>query len=87
MILHVKQRQVFENINAYNKNLKELAANVTMTEKAGFKGWINCHGVARLTVQLGMESRIPTKSTIPNSIVIHRYTLWLLSSQLLGMID
>jgi len=50
MILHVKQRQVFENINAYNKNLKELAANVTMTEKAGFKGWINCHGVARLTV-------------------------------------
>jgi len=39
-------------------------ANVTATEKAEFKDWMNLHGVARSTILLGMQPRIQTEYTV-----------------------
>jgi len=49
---------VYGIIKGYNDKPEEPAANATAPEKAAFKDWMNCHGVARSTIVLGMEPRI-----------------------------
>jgi hypothetical protein len=58
MALHLKQKQVYGIIKGCNDKLEEPAPNLTTTETAAFKHWINRHGVARSTILLGMEPRI-----------------------------
>jgi len=58
MALHLEQMQVYGIIKGYHEKPEEPAANSTATEKASFKGWMNHHGVARLTILLGMDPRI-----------------------------
>jgi hypothetical protein len=64
MALLLEQKQVYGIIKGYDDNLEEPAANATATEKAAFKDWINCHGVARSTIMLGMEPRIQAEYTV-----------------------
>ena len=45
-------------ITGYDDKPEEPAANVTATENAAFKDWMNRHCVARSTILLGMEPRI-----------------------------
>jgi len=58
MALLLEQKQVYGIIKGYNDKPDEPAANVTATEKAAFKDWMNRHGVASSTILLGMEPRI-----------------------------
>jgi hypothetical protein len=62
--LLLEQKPVYEIINAYDEKPEEAATNVTATEKAAFKDWINRHGVARSTILLGMEPRIQAEYTV-----------------------
>jgi len=64
---------VYGIIKGYDNKLEEpAAANATATEKAAFKDWMNCHGVARSTIVLGMEPRIQAEYTV----VDDAKTLW-----------
>jgi hypothetical protein len=45
--LVAQQKQVIGIIEGYDDNPKEAAANVTATEKAAFKDWMDFHGVDR----------------------------------------
>ena len=51
-------------IKGYDNKLEEPAANVTTIVKAAFTDWMNCHGVARSTILLGMELRIQAEFTV-----------------------
>jgi len=72
MALLLKQKQVYGIIKGYDDKLEEPAANVTATEKAAFKDWMNRHGVARSTILLSMEPRIQAEYTVVNDVK----TLW-----------
>jgi len=72
MALLLEQKQVYGIIKLYDDKLEEPAANATATEKAPFKDWMNCHGVARLTILLSMERRIQAQYTV----VDNAKTLW-----------
>jgi len=72
MALLLEQKQLYGLINGYNHKPEEPAANATTTEKAAFKDWMNHHGVARLTILLGMEPRIQAEYTV----VDDAKTLW-----------
>jgi len=63
---------VYGIIKGYDAKPEEPAANATATEKAGFKDWMNCHGVARSSILLGMEPRIQAEYTV----VDNAKTLW-----------
>jgi len=63
MALLLEQKQVYGIIKGYDDKPEEPAANATATEKAAFKDWMNRHGVARLTILLGMEPRIQGEYT------------------------
>jgi hypothetical protein len=52
--LLLEQKQVYGIIKGYDDKPEEPAADVTATEKAAFKDWMNRHGVARSTILLGM---------------------------------
>ena len=47
---------------------EEPAANVTATEKAAFKDWINRHGVARSTTLLGIEPKMQAEYTFIDDV-------------------
>ena len=64
MALHLEQKHVYGIIKGYNDKPEEPAANAIATEKAAFKHWMNRHGVARLTILLGMEPRIQAEYTV-----------------------
>jgi hypothetical protein len=49
---------VYGIIKEYDDKPEQPAGNAIATEKATVKDWINRHGVARLTILLGMEPRI-----------------------------
>ena len=72
MALPLEQKQVYGIIKGYNDKREEPAANATATEKAALKDWMNCHGVARSTILLGMEPRIQAEYTV----VDDAKTLW-----------
>ena len=72
MALHLEQKQVYGIIKGYDNKPEEPAANMTATEKAAFKDWMNRHGVARSTILLGMEPRIQAEYTV----VDDAKTLW-----------
>jgi hypothetical protein len=72
MALLLEQKQLYGIIKGYDDKLDELAANSTATEKAAIKDWMNCHGVARSTILLGMEPRIQAEYTV----VDDAKTLW-----------
>jgi hypothetical protein len=72
MPLHFEQKQVYGIMKRYDDKPGGPAANATATEKAAFKDWINRHGVARLTILLGMEPRIQVEHTV----VEDAKTLW-----------
>jgi len=63
MALLLEHKQVYGIIKRYDDKPKEPAANATATEKAAFKDWMNCHGVARSTILLGMEPEIQAEYT------------------------
>jgi len=64
MALLVEEKQVYGIIKGSDDKPEEPAANTTTTEKATFKDWMNSHGVARLTILLGMEPRIQAEYTV-----------------------
>jgi hypothetical protein len=64
MALLLDQKQVYGIIKGYDNKPEEPAANTTATEKAAFKHWMNRHGVARSTILLGIEPRIPAEYTV-----------------------
>jgi len=64
MALLLEQKQVYGIIKGYDDKLEEPAANATATEKATFNDWMNCHGVARSTILLGMELKIQVEYTV-----------------------
>jgi hypothetical protein len=72
MALLLEQKQVYGIIKGYNDKPEEPAANATATETAGFKHWMNRHGVTRSTILLGMEPRIPAEYTVADDAK----TLW-----------
>jgi hypothetical protein len=72
MALLVEQNQVYGFIKGYDDKPEEPAANVTATEKATFKDWMNRHSVARSTILRGMEPRIQAEYTV----VDDEKTLW-----------
>jgi len=72
MALLLEQKQVYSIIKGYDNKPEEPAANVTATERAAFKDWMNLHGVARSTILLGMEPRIQADYTV----VDDAKTLW-----------
>jgi hypothetical protein len=72
MVLLLEQKQFYGIIKGYNDKLEEPAANATATEKAAIKDWINCHGIARSTILLGIEPRIQAA----RKVVDHVKTLW-----------
>jgi len=63
---------VYGIIKGYDDKPEEPAATATAIEKATFKDWMNRHGVARSTIQLGMEPRIQAEYTVVNDAK----TLW-----------
>jgi len=63
---------VYGIIKGYDDKPEEPAANATATDKAAFKDWMNRHGVARSTIQLGMELRIQVEYTVDDDAK----TLW-----------
>jgi hypothetical protein len=72
MALLLQQKQVYGSIKGYDEKQEEPAANATAPEKAAFKDWMNRHGVARSTIQHGMEPRIQAEYTV----VDNAKTLW-----------
>jgi hypothetical protein len=72
MALLLDQKQVYGIFKGYDNKPEEPAANTTATEKAAFKDWMNRHGVAKSTILLGMEPRIPVEYTV----VDDAKTLW-----------
>jgi acylphosphatase len=68
MALLLEQKQVYGIIKGYDDKLEEAAANATATEKAAFKDCMNRHGVARSTILLGIQPRIPTEYTVVNDV-------------------
>jgi len=70
--LLLEQRQVYGIIKWYDDKPEEPAANVTATEKAAVKDWMNHHAVARSTILLGMEPRIQAEYMV----VDDAKTLW-----------
>jgi len=64
MALLLEQKQVYGIMKGYNDKPEEPEVNVTTTEKAAIKDWMNYHGVARLPIWLRMEPRIPTEYTV-----------------------
>jgi len=64
MALLLEQKQVYGIIKGYNDKPEERAANATTTDKAAFNNWMNCHGVAKSTILLGIELRIQGEYTI-----------------------
>jgi hypothetical protein len=72
MALLLEQKQLYGIINGYKNKPEEPGANATATEKVAFKDWINCYGVAKSTIQLGMERRIQTEYTVVDDVK----TLW-----------
>jgi len=75
MTLLIEQKQVYGIIRGYDDKPEELAAKVTATEKAPFKDWMNRHGVARLTILLGMEPRIQAEYIVVDDTMTHRKKL------------
>jgi len=53
----IKQKQVYGIIKGYNDKPEKLAANMKATEQSTFRDWMDYHGVARLTIIVGMKSR------------------------------
>jgi hypothetical protein len=72
MALLLEQKQVYGIINGYDDKREEPAANITGTEKAAYKDWMNRHGVARSTILLRIEHRIHAEYTVVNNAK----TLW-----------
>jgi len=72
MALLLEQKQVYGIIKGYDEMPEEPAANATAPEMAAFKEWMNCHGVARWTILLGMEPQIQAEYTV----VDDAKTLW-----------
>jgi len=72
MALLLEQKQVYGTIKGYGDTPEEPAANVTGTQKAAFKDWMNHHGVARSTILLSMEPRIQAEYTV----IDDAKTLW-----------
>jgi len=72
MALLLDQKQVYRIIKGYDDMREEPAARATATEKAAFKDWMNRHGVARLTILVGMEPRIQAE----NMVIDDAKTLW-----------
>ena len=72
MALLLGQKQLYGIIKVYDDKPEEPAANATATEKATFRDWINCHGVATSTSLLGMEPRIQAEYMV----VDDSKTLW-----------
>jgi hypothetical protein len=64
MALLLKQKQVYGIIKGYDDKPEEPAPNATATERAAFKDWMKCFGVARSTMLLGMEPRILAQYTV-----------------------
>jgi hypothetical protein len=64
MALLLEQKQVYSIIKGYDDKPEEPAANATAREKAAFKDWMNCNGVARSTILHGMEPRIQAEYTV-----------------------
>jgi len=64
MTLLLAQKQVYGIITGYDNKQEEPAANLTASEKATFQDCMNHHGVARLTILLGMEPRIQAEYTV-----------------------
>jgi len=62
--LLLKHKQVYGMIKGYDHKPEEPAANMTATEKATLKDWMNRHGVARSTILLSMEPRIQAEFTV-----------------------
>jgi hypothetical protein len=63
MALLLEQNQAYGIIKGYDDKPEEPAPNATATEMAAFKDCMHRHGVARLTILLGMEPRIPAEYT------------------------
>jgi len=63
---------VYGIIKGHDDKPEEPAANATATEKAAFKDWMNCHGVARSSILLGMEPKIQVEYTVVDDVK----TLW-----------
>jgi hypothetical protein len=55
---------VYGIIKGYDDKPTDQGANATVTEKATLMDWMNRHGVARLTILLGMEANIQAECTI-----------------------
>jgi hypothetical protein len=72
MALLLQQKQVYGIITGYDDKPEEPAGNANATEKAAFKDWMNCHGVARSTILLGMEPRIQAEYRV----IEDTKTLW-----------
>jgi len=72
MALLLEQKQVYGIIKGYDDKSEVPAANPTATEKAAFNDWMNRHGVAGLTILLGMEPTIQAECTV----VDDAKTLW-----------
>jgi len=72
MALLLEQKQVYGIIKGYDDKPEVPAANPTATEKAAFNDWMNRHGVAGLTILLGMEPMIQAECTV----VDDAKTLW-----------
>jgi hypothetical protein len=64
MALLLEQKQVYAIIKGYDDKTEEAAANATATEKAAFNECMNCHGVARSTILLGMGLGIQAEYTV-----------------------
>jgi hypothetical protein len=68
MALLLEQKQVYGIIKRYDHKPEKPATNPTSTDKAAFKDWMNCDGVARSTIMLGMEPRIQAKYTVVDDV-------------------
>jgi len=72
MALHLMQKYVYRIMKGYDDKPEEPAGNVTTTEMATFKDWMDRQGVTGLTILLGTEQRIQADHTVFND----RKTLW-----------
>jgi hypothetical protein len=64
MALLLDQKQAYAIIKGYDDKTEEAAANVTATDKAAFNECMNCHGVARSTILLGIVLGILAEYTV-----------------------
>jgi hypothetical protein len=69
--LLLEQKQVYSVIREYNEKTEEPTGNSTATAKAAFKDWMNCHGVARYTILLGIEPRIHAERMVVKEAMTH----------------